>query len=248
MVTEQSVTVVGAGLMGSAIGQVFLQNGHEVTFRDVDASVLTSAESRVADGEYGLSGAVERGLLTEAEKEDAVSRMSTTTDLEEAVTGADFVIEAVPEDLSLKGDVFRELDSVTEDVPLATNTGGFPISAIGNAVDDQSRVIGAHFFHPAQVMSLVEVVRTDRTADTVVNYTVDLMEDIGKTPIVIEDTEDYDSFTYGFVANRCHVAMREEARKIVEEGIATKEQVDIAMREGYNLPMGPFEIAGNRPQ
>lgn len=248
MATDQSVTVIGAGVMGSAIGQVFLQNGHEVTFRDVDQSVLDDAEEQIVHGDYGLASAVERELLTEEEKEAAVGRVSTTTDLEAAVADADFVIEAVPEDLALKGDVFRELDAVTDDVPLGTNTGGFPIASIANAVEDQSRVVGTHFFNPAQVMSLVEVVRTDRTAEAVVDKTVELMESVGKTTIVIDDANDYDEFTYGFVANRCHVAMREEARDIVEEGIATKEQVDIAMREGYNLPMGPFEIEGDLPE
>jgi 3-hydroxybutyryl-CoA dehydrogenase len=248
MPADQSVTVIGAGVMGTAIGQVFLQHGHEVTFRDVDPSALEAATDRIVDGKYGLDAAVERDILAEAERDAAIDRLSTTTDLETAVDDADFVIEAVPEDLALKGDVFRELDAVTDDVPLATNTGGFPIESIANAVADQSCVVGTHFFNPAQVMSLVEVVRTDRTSQAVVDQAVELMEGVDKTPIVIEDANEYDEFTYGFVANRCHVAMREEAQKIVEEGIATKEQVDIAMREGYNLPAGPFEIEDDLPQ
>ena len=248
MTAVSSVTVIGAGLMGSAIGQVFLQHGYEVTFRDVDESVLADAHSRVSDGDYGLSPAVERGIISEDEKAAALDRMSTTTDLEAAVEGSDFVIEAVPEDLALKGDVFRELDEVTDEVPLGTNTGGFPIASIANAVEDQSRVIGTHFFNPAQVMPLVEIVRSERTDPELVDLAVELFEDVDKTTIVVEDANDYDEFSYGFVANRCHVAMREEARRIVEEGIATKEQVDMAMREGYNLPVGPFEIEEGLPE
>jgi len=236
-----NIAVIGGGIMGTGIGQAFLQGGYEVTIRDIEDDLLDEARERIVSGNYGLERAVEGGHLTEAERDDCLDRLSLTTDLEEAVAGADFVLEAVPEDLSLKGKVFRQIDEAADpDIPLYTNTSGFSVTAISNAVDDPSRVAGAHFFSPAQIMTLVEIVETDATDDAVSSLIEDVAEDIGKTPIVIDDAPG----EYGFVANRVHAAMREEAQKIVREGIATKEQVDTAMEEGYNLPVGPFSLTG----
>lgn len=240
MADVDNIAVVGGGIMGTGIGQAFLQNGYEVSIRDIDQDILDDAEERILEGNYGLNRAVEGGHITDADKQDALDRLTLTTDLAEAVDGADFVLEAVSEDLELKGAVFREIDEHTEDVPLYSNTSGFSAASLSNALDDPSRFAVAHFFNPAQIMTLVEVVPNGQTEDRVVDTIVEVSEDMGKTAVVMEDAPG----DYGFIANRCYAAMRREAQQIVDEGVATEEQVDTAMEEGYNLPVGPFSLAG----
>ncbi|MFB6172219.1 MAG: 3-hydroxyacyl-CoA dehydrogenase family protein [Haloarculaceae archaeon] len=240
MVDVENIAVVGGGIMGSGIGQAFLQSGYEVSIRDIEQDILDEAEERILEGNYGLNRAVEGGHITEADKQDALDRLTLTTDLDEAVADADFVLEAVSEDLELKGHVFREIDEATDDIPLYSNTSGFSAASISNALDDPSRFAVAHFFNPAQIMTLVEVVPNAQTDDEVVDTIVEVSEGMGKTAVVLDDAPG----EYGFIANRCYAAMAEEARKIVEEGVATEEQVDTAMEEGYNLPVGPFSLRG----
>lgn len=227
--------------MGGGIGQALLQYGYEVTIRDIDEEINEATRDRIVTGNYGLNRAVEGGYLTEEEREDCLDRLEFTTEIDEAVAGTDMVIEAVPEDLMLKGRVFRQLDEATEEgVALYSNTSGFPIAALANAVEDPSRVAGAHFFNPAQIMNLVEVVRTDETAQEVVDLAEAVFEDADKTVVVCEDQQG----EYGFVVNRAWGAMREEARKIVDEDVVSAEELNLAMREGRNLPVGPLEGAG----
>ena len=240
MTVVDHVSVIGGGIMGGGIGQAFLQHGYNVTINDVDETAIEETRKRIETGNYGLDRAVEGGYLTEAGKEDALDRLEFThDDIGAAVEKTDVVIEAVPEDLGLKGAVYRELDDETDDVPIFSNTSGFPIVSLANAVDDPSRVAGAHFFNPAQIMALVELVETPYTDKSVVSLGERLVDDINKTSIVIEDTPK----EYGFVVNRIWGAMREEARKVVDEGVATEEEVNLAMREGRNLPVGPLEGA-----
>ena len=240
MPVVDKVAVVGGGIMGCGIGQAFLQSGYDVAIRDIEESILEDAREHIVSGNYGLDRAVEGGYLTEDEKAEALDRLTLTTDLKAAVEGADFVLEAVNEDLALKGAVFRELDEVTDEMPLYSNTSGYSVTSIANAVDDPSRVAVAHFFNPAQIMTLVEIVKTPQTDDEVVDLMESVADDMGKTAVTIDD----DPGSYGFIANRCYAAMRREAQRIVDEGIATEEQVDTAMEEGYNLPVGPFSLVG----
>ncbi|WP_254538378.1 3-hydroxyacyl-CoA dehydrogenase family protein [Halomarina litorea] len=240
MVDVEHVSVIGGGVMGSGIGQAFLQNGYDVSIRDIEQEILQETEERIVDGNYGLNRAVESDHLSEEEKQAALDRLTLTTDLGEAVADADFVLEAVSEDLELKGRVFREIDSVTGDTPLYSNTSGFSATSLSNALEDPSRFAVAHFFNPAQIMTLVEIVPTGQTDDEVVDTIVEVSERMGKTAIVLEDAPG----DYGFVANRCYAAMRREAERIVEEGVATEKQVDTALEEGYNLPVGPFSLRG----
>lgn len=240
MADVQNIAVVGGGVMGSGIGQAFLQDGYSVSIRDIEQDILEEAEERILEGNYGLNRAVEGGHITEAEKADALDRLTLTTDLAVAVDGADFVLEAVSEDLGLKGAVFREIDELTQDIPLYSNTSGFSAASISNALEDPSRFAVAHFFNPAQIMTLVEVVPGQRTEDRVIDTIVDVSEGMGKTAVVISDAPG----EYGFIANRCYAAMRREAQRIVDSGVATEEQVDIALEEGYNLPVGPFSLRG----
>ncbi|MFC6962794.1 3-hydroxyacyl-CoA dehydrogenase family protein [Halocatena marina] len=240
MTVVDHVAIIGAGIMGSGIGQNLLQNGYQVTIRDIEQDVLDDARERIEFGNYGLNRAVEGGYLTEDEKADALDRLELTTDIEAAVNGTDMVIEAVPEDLALKGRVFNELSEVTnDDIPLYTNSSGFSVASVSNAVEDPSRVAGAHFFNPAQIMDLVEIVKAEATDQSVIDLMTDVVEDIGKTPVMVEDAPE----RYGFIVNRIWGAMVEEARQVVREGIASEDDVNVAMRKGRNLPVGPLEGA-----
>jgi 3-hydroxybutyryl-CoA dehydrogenase len=241
MTVVDHIAIVGGGIMGGGIGQAFLQHGYEVTINDVDEAAIEETRERIESGNYGLERAVEGGYLSEEQKDEALDRLEFThDDIGAAVEGTDVVIEAVPEDLSLKGRVFRELDEATDDdVPMLSNTSGFSIAAMAAGVEDPSRVAGAHFFNPAQIMNLVEIVETPQTDQEVVSLAEELFADIDKKTITIPDVPK----EYGFVVNRIWGAMREEARKVVREGVATEEEVNLAMREGRNLPVGPLEGA-----
>ncbi|THE64364.1 3-hydroxyacyl-CoA dehydrogenase family protein [Salinadaptatus halalkaliphilus] len=237
---QQSVAVVGGGIMGSGIAQVLARNGYEVRVREINDELAEAARDRLVSGNYGLDDAVEGGYLSTDEKQAVLDRLTFTTDLEAATTGTDFVIEAVTEDLAIKGKVFRDLDDVTDEQPLYSNTSGFSVTAIANAVSDPSRVAVTHFFNPVPVMSMVEIVEAPETDDAVVERAEELVEELGKTSVTISD----DPGSYGFIANRCYAAMREEAQRLVDDGIATEQQVDTALEEGYNLPVGPFSLRG----
>ncbi|WP_339103175.1 3-hydroxyacyl-CoA dehydrogenase family protein [Haloterrigena salinisoli] len=237
---HKTAAVVGGGIMGAGIAQVLARNGYEVRVREIDEELATEARERVVSGNYGLEDAVEGGYLSEDEMESVLERLTFTTDLDEATVGTEFVIEAVTEDLAIKGQVFRDLDEVTDDQPLYSNTSGFSVTSIANAVSDPSRVAVTHFFNPVPIMSMVEIVQAPETDEAVVERAEELVDELGKTSVTIDD----DPGSYGFIANRCHAAMREEAQEIVDEGIATEAQVDKALEEGYNLPVGPFSLRG----
>ncbi|ARS90261.1 3-hydroxyacyl-CoA dehydrogenase family protein [Natrarchaeobaculum aegyptiacum] len=237
---QGTAAVIGGGIMGSGIAQVLARAGYDVRVREINEDLAEEARDRLISGNYGLDDAVEGGYIDEDEKEAILERLTFTTDLEAATDGTDFVIEAVTEDLAVKGKVFRELDAVTDDQPLYSNTSGFPVTSIANAVSDPSRVAVMHFFNPVPIMSMVEIVQAPETDEAVVNLAEELVDELGKTGVTIDDAPG----TYGFIANRCYAAMRREAQRVVEEGVATEEQVDKALEEGYNLPVGPFSLRG----
>ncbi|WP_254527846.1 3-hydroxyacyl-CoA dehydrogenase family protein [Natrinema gelatinilyticum] len=237
---QQSAAVVGGGIMGAGIAQVLARNGYDVSVREINEELVDEARERFVSGNYGLDDAVEGGYLSPDECDDILDRVTFTTDLDAATDGTDFVVEAVTEDLAIKGQVFRNLDEVTDSQPLYSNTSGFSVTSIANAVSDPSRVAVTHFFNPVPVMAMVEIVRAPETDDAVVERAEELVDELGKTSVTIDD----DPGSYGFIANRCYGAMREEAKKIVDEGIATEAQVDKALEDGYNLPVGPFSLRG----
>ncbi|WP_254522174.1 3-hydroxyacyl-CoA dehydrogenase family protein [Natrinema caseinilyticum] len=237
---QQSAAVVGGGIMGAGIAQVLARNGYDVSVREINEELVDEARERYVSGNYGLDDAVEGGYLSPDERDEIVDRVTFTTDLDAATDDTDFVIEAVTEDLAIKGQVFRDLDEVTDSQPLYSNTSGFSVTSIANAVSDPSRVAVTHFFNPVPVMAMVEIVRAPETDDAVVERAEELVDELGKTSVTIDD----DPGSYGFIANRCYGAMREEAQKIVDEGIATEAQVDKALEDGYNLPVGPFSLRG----
>jgi 3-hydroxybutyryl-CoA dehydrogenase len=235
-----SAAVIGGGVMGSGIAQMLARNDYEVAVREINEELAEQAREQLVSGNFGLEDAVQGGYMTEAERDDVLDRLTFTTDLDAAVADTDFVLEAVTEDLAIKGKVFRQLDEATDDQPLFSNTSGFSVTSIANAVSDPSRVAVMHFFNPVPVMSLVEIVEAAETSEATLETAREIADALGKTAIEIEDAPG----EYGFVANRIFYAARQEAQTIVEEGIATQDQVDTAMQEGFNWPVGPFSLAG----
>jgi 3-hydroxybutyryl-CoA dehydrogenase len=229
----RTVAVLGAGTMGAGIAHVVALAGHDVRLFDVSAAALGGARERIR---AGLERGVELGRVEPAERDAALSRLRTESGLADAVTGADLVIEAVPERLELKRELLSEVaDLVSADCLLASNTSSLSISAIAEPVAGAERVLGLHFFNPVPAMALVEIVRGDRTAERVVERALSFAEGLGKTPIVVRDSP-------GFASSRLGVALGLEAIRMLEEGVASATDIDRAMELGYRHPMGPLRL------
>ncbi|MBV8950148.1 MAG: 3-hydroxyacyl-CoA dehydrogenase family protein [Actinobacteria bacterium] len=230
------IGVLGAGVMGAGIAQVTATAGYQTACYDVDPAALDRAREITATGRYGLERGVERGKLTRDKADAARARLAFTDDFHEAAT-ADLVIEAVPEHLDLKIRVFRDLDRAAAPATiLASNTSGFPITALAASTDRPDRVVGWHWASPAPVMRLAEIVRTRDTSDATVDTVSEVAAACGKNPVVIRDAPT----AWGFVANRVYFAMIAEAQRVVAAGIATNEEVDRLMMDCFNWPSGPF--------
>ncbi|SDH17007.1 3-hydroxybutyryl-CoA dehydrogenase [Alteribacillus persepolensis] len=229
----QKVAVVGAGSMGSGIANLAAMNGYGVILRDIKEEFLDKGLSRI---EAFMDKSVSKGKMTEEEKLKALENIQTTTDIN-AAAEADFVIEAVIEDIEVKKSVFSELDEIVrEDVILATNTSSMSITEIANATKRPDRVAGMHFFNPAQLMKLVEVVRGFYTSDETVEEVKELSKKLNKEPVEVKKD------TPGFIVNRIMIPQFIEAIKLVEEGVASPEDIDKAVTLGLNYPMGPFTL------
>jgi len=219
--------------MGHGIAQVSAMAGHDVTIRDIESDLV---EDGIASIESNLQGGVDRDKVTPDEKAAALDRISGTTELPNAVGGADLVVEAVPEDLDLKTETFAEVEGhAPADAVIASNTSSLPVTEIVAALDDPGRGIGLHFFNPVHIMALVEVVVAEQTAPETVAFAADFVAGVGKTAIEVEDTA-------GFASSRLGVALGVEAMRMVEEGVASPRDVDRSMELGYNHPMGPIEL------
>ena len=232
----ETIGVMGAGVMGGGIAQVLAIAGHEVRCYDISADALAKTREGVDSGRFGVRGAVERGKLSAEEADAALARCTFTDDLD-AMNDVDVVVEAVPERLDLKVSVFRDLDRRCKaGTILASNSSGFPIQALAAATDRAEQVIGWHWASPAPVMKLAEIVRAPSTSDATVDTIVRLARDAGKNPIVVKDTP----MAWGYVANRVYFAMVREAGRVIQEGIATREEVDQLMVDCFRWPTGPF--------
>lgn len=230
------IGVLGAGVMGAGIAQVLAIAGHDVVCHDISADALAKGREGVDTGRFGVRGAVERGKLTVEEADAALARLTFTDDVAR-LHATDVIVEAVPERLDLKVSVFRDLDAhCPEQTILASNSSGFPIAALAAATDRPDRVIGWHWASPAPVMKLAEIVRGPATSDDTVATIVELARDAGKNPIVVKDT----AMAWGYVANRVYFSMVREAQRVVQEGIATREEVDQLMVDTFRWPTGPF--------
>ena len=229
----KNVTVIGAGLMGTGIAQVAAQAGFEVTVRDVSDEMLDGARGKI---EKNLDRAVSKGRLEEAEVQTILGRLRFTTDLSEALMDAQYVIEAVPENLELKRKIFAEIDRLAlDEAILATNTSELSIASIAGVTHRQDRVIGTHWFFPPQIMKLIEVVTADETSPATLETTLEFCAALGKETVVCKDAQ-------GFITSRAISAMIAECLRIHEEGLASIEDIDKAMRLGFNHPIGPFQL------
>lgn len=229
----QTIGVVGAGSMGSGIANLAAMNGFAVILCDIENSYLENAIKRI--GNF-MDKSVARGKMTENQKQETLGRIQTTTVLED-MKDADVVIEAVLEDLHLKKEVFSTLDQIVrEGVILATNTSSMSITEIAAATQHPERVAGMHFFNPAQLMKLVEVVRGYQTSDETVEKLKALSKQLTKEPVEVKKD------TPGFIVNRIMIPQFIEAIKLLEEGVASAEDIDKAVTLGLNYPMGPFTL------
>jgi 3-hydroxybutyryl-CoA dehydrogenase len=229
----QRVAVVGAGIMGSGIAQVSAAAGHSVVLFDLDQDILGRALGAI---EISLERLVRAGKLDPQQAQDARGQITPSTSFERTVAEVDLVIEAVTERLDLKLDVFAKLQAAApRDAVLASNTSQFSITQLAGQVSDAGRVVGLHFFNPPAVMRLVEVVRAMRTSDETLAFAVEFTRSVGKESVVCLDAQ-------GFITSRIIMATMLEALRILDEGVATKEDIDKACRLGFNWPMGPIEL------
>ena len=227
------IGVVGAGQMGSGIAEVALTSGFNVLMRDVTPEAIERGKKRIATD---LDKRVQKGKMSSDEKEETLKRLSTTTGLED-FKDCDFVIEAAVEQISLKGEIFRTLDQITrKEVILASNTSSISITRIASFTKRPDRVIGMHFFNPAPIMKLIEIVRGLVTSDETFQTTKDLSLKLGKAP---HEAKDFP----GFVSSRLIFSFMNEAVYTLYEGLGKAEEIDAIMKMGANHPMGPLELA-----
>jgi 3-hydroxybutyryl-CoA dehydrogenase len=225
------VGVVGLGTMGAGIAQVSAQAGFETVGREVSEELCERARGTI---EHYLGRAVEKEKLTAGERDAALGRLTLTTSLED-LAGCDLVIEAIVEELEPKRDTFAELERIVgPDAILASNTSAIPIGKIAEATEHPERVLGMHFFNPAPVLPLVEIIRAERSSDEAVNAAFEWAEQAGKQPVRANDTP-------GFIVNRVLVPTLNECIRLLDEGI-TPEDLDKAMTMGVGWPMGPCAL------
>lgn len=230
----KKVCVLGAGIMGSGIAQVVAAAGFDVTMRDIQDRFVDKGLQTI---KFHLGRAVEKENIKAKEAKDIMGRIQGTTDLKDAAAEADLVVEAIVEDMRVKKEVFAELDSICKlDTILASNTSGLSITEIASATNRPHKVLGVHFFNPAPVMQLVELIRGYLTSDNTLAATKAFVEKLGKTAIEVKEAP-------GFAVNRILCPMINEAIFVFSEGVATAEDIDQAMVLGANHPMGPLALA-----
>ncbi len=235
----RTVGIMGGGVMGGGIGQTLALAGYKVIIRDLTDEILEKTRSTIIAGRYGLKGGVERGKLTQEQMDQALAHLSYTTKVED-LRRVDLLIEAIPEELELKKKVFAELDTLIDPKAVfASNTSGFAISDLNKAVSRKDLFIGMHWFSPANIMRLVELVYAPETSEETIQALEGVCEKAGKVSIRVKDAPG----EYGFVANRVYFAAVAEARKVLEQGIASEEDINKAMVYGFNWPVGPLAMA-----
>ena len=228
------IAVIGGGTMGNGIAQVAAQAGKEVRLIDPSAAALEKAVTRI---ERNLDRKIDKQLIDVAKRDATLARIQTYESLEAGVENSDPVVEAVPEVPNLKYSIFEELDRITgSETILASNTSSISITEIAARTDRPEQVIGMHFMNPVPVMALVEVIRGLATSDKTTKLTLGLAQELGKTPVEVNDFP-------GFVSNRVLMPMINEAVFALMEGVARPEAIDDIMKLGMNHPMGPLELA-----
>ncbi len=229
----ERITVIGAGTMGHGIAHVACLGGFQTVLQDISEEMLQRATGHI---QRNLDQAVERGLVQREQADAAFARLTTTTDLEAAVAQADFVIEAVPENIELKIELFSKIDQVcAPETIFASNTSSLSITEMAAATTRAPRFVGMHFFNPVHKMKLVEIVRGLETSEATLAATRDVAASMGKETVTIKESP-------GFITSRINAMIGNEAFYMLQEGIATAEEIDKAIKLGLNHPMGPFEM------
>jgi len=233
-VEVNKIAVLGAGAMGGGIAQVAAAAGFEVVLSDVEKAFVDRALARMNDF---LAKSVEKGKITAEQKEAVLGRITAVAGIGDAFAGADLVIEAIIEDLQAKKEAFAQLDAVCKpEAFLATNTSSMSITVIAAATKRPAKVAGMHFFNPPPLMKLVEIIRGYATSDETVAVLSAVAQKMGKTTVEVKKDSP------GFIVNRILLAQFIEAVRLLEEGVATAEDIDTAVKLGLNYPMGPFEL------
>ena len=244
----KSIGVIGAGVMGGGISQSLIIAGYSVVCRDLNDEILEKTRNTIVNGRFGLKGGVERGKMTAAEMDAALARLKLTTNVGD-LKDCDLIIEAIGggadgaiENKPMKLKVWEELEAIVKpEAVFASNTSAFTIATLAVATKRKEHFIGMHLFSPANIMKLVEVIYTEDTTEDTIKLIEELSTSMGKTPVRVKDVPG----DTGFIGNRIMTAARNEAHKIVEEKIATLDDVNTAMKLGFNWPAGPLD-AGAR--
>ena len=227
------LTILGTGTMGRGIAYLSAVAGYDTVLFDADPAALDGAKAGI---ESILRKGVEKGQVTESAAADAIARVQLIPELEPAVSGADLIIEAVPESYDLKVELFGQADLFCgAETILASNTSSISITKLASNIERRDRFVGMHFFNPPHVMKLIEIVRGDRTSDETVEQVREVAEKMGKTAILVRDSP-------GFATSRLGVAIGLEAIRMLEEGVGSAQDIDRAMELGYNHPMGPLRL------
>ena len=233
----KKVGVAGAGTMGSGIAQTFAQKGYEVVITDISEAFLENAKKIISINNTNL---IEEKIITKLEAEESIKNIKYTAD-KNAFSDVDIIIECIVEKMDIKQDFWRKVEEIAKkDAIFATNTSGLSITEICKKVEDKGRFIGMHWWNPPHIIPLIEVIRGEETNDETVDTLVKLVKEIGREPVVVQKDAN------GFIGNRIQFAVFREALKIVDEGIATVEDVDKAMKYGLGFryaAIGPFETA-----
>ena len=229
----ERVAVLGSGTMGHGIAQVCAAAGCDVALYDVNDDAVSRGLGLIRGN---LEKGMERGKVTEEERDAVLSHLAATTSITDAVRAADLVIEAAPEVMEIKRTIFTEVDDAAPArAIIATNTSSLSIADMADTLRDPERFVGLHFFNPVHIMALVEVVWGPATTDATLDAAVDFVRRLGKEPVVVKDSP-------GFASSRLGIVLGMEAIRMVEEGVATPQDIDKAMELGYRHPMGPLRL------
>ncbi|MCL2200473.1 MAG: 3-hydroxybutyryl-CoA dehydrogenase [Oscillospiraceae bacterium] len=229
----KKISIIGAGTMGTDIAQVFAKKGFEVVIRDMTAEIIGKSSERL---NKGLSKLVDKGKMSEDDKKNMLGLIGFTTELADSAD-ADLVIEAIIENVGIKKELFQTLDGLCKpETIFATNTSSISITELAASVGRKDKFIGMHFFNPASIMKLVEIIRGIETSDETFTKVKELTSEIGKEPVEVKDSP-------GFIVNKVLIPMINEAIVVLSEGVATAEDIDKAMVLGSNQPMGPLALS-----
>lgn len=229
----KKIGIIGSGTMGAGIAQIVAQAGYDVCMVGVDGKDIAGGMEKI---KKSLDKGIEKGKITAEDKKNILKKIKTSTEIN-SVSDSQVVIEAVFEDIELKKDIFKKLDNAcNKETILATNTSSLSVSEIASVTERSKKVIGMHFFNPAEIMKLVEIVNGKKTSEETYTIVKDLAIKLGKTPVAVNDSP-------AFVGNRILMPMINEAIYALQEGIATKEDIDTVMKLGMGHPIGPLELA-----